>query len=156
MPTIASSDFWSCLCFEASQESNYSTQSEVAKDIKLEKNQQVMEVLGLSPFKEDKIVGREYVVMKISSVTSEMYKNLNMETEDDIQDEDKNYGEIIDHIKKFMEGKDFDSCTEVLCMIPSNWTIKKIMQEKFSKIAETLRMPSTMTEYGLYDFWGYF
>ena len=45
MPTIASSDFWSCLCFEASQESNYSTQSEVAKDIKLEKNQQVMEVL---------------------------------------------------------------------------------------------------------------
>ena len=114
---------------EASQESSYSTQSEVVNEINLEKNQKVMEVLGLSPFKEEKISDQKYVSEKIASVASEMFRNLNMEATEELEDEDKDYVAIIDHIKKFIEGKDFDSCSEVLCMIPSNWTISKIMKE---------------------------
>ena len=114
---------------EASQGSNYSTKSENAKDLNLDKCQKVFEALGLSPLKKEKVEDSAYVSKKIASATGEMYKNMNMQPPAVEDDEDKNYAEIITNIKHFIEGKKFDECTEVLVQIPTNWTIQKIMHE---------------------------
>ena len=62
---------------EASQGSNYSTKSENAKDLNLDKCQKVFEALGLSPLKKEKVEDSAYVSKKIASATGEMYKNMN-------------------------------------------------------------------------------
>ena len=64
---------------EASQGSNYSTKSENAKDLNLDKCQKVFEALGLSPLKKEKVEDSAYVSKKIASATGEMYKNMNMQ-----------------------------------------------------------------------------